>query len=153
MTSPEFAGLWSRRRLLTTGGIGAAGLAVAACGADSSTGPVSPTAASGAPAATAEPSPQADQDLSDTEKVVQFSNWPQYIDEDEGEGTTLQDFTSQTGIDVEYTDDINDSNEFYAKVRTNLEQGRSIDGTSSCSLRRGSSSGSPTDSPLRSTRS
>ncbi len=41
--------------------------------------------------------------------------------------TTLKDFTSSTGIDVVYTDDINDSNEFFAKVQTNLEQGRSID--------------------------
>lgn len=59
--------------------------------------------------------------------MVAFSNWPQYLDEDEGEGTTLTDFIDQTGIDVTYTDDINDSNEFYAKVRANLEQGRSID--------------------------
>ena len=119
----------SRRRLLATGGVGLAGLAAAACGADASPDSPAPpgsTAASGAagssPSATA-----AAQDLSDIEKVVQFSNWPQYIDEDEGEGTTLQDFTAATGIDVTYTDDINDSNEFFAKVRTNLEQGRSID--------------------------
>lgn len=58
---------------------------------------------------------------------MKFSNWPAYLDEDEGDGTTLSDFSDTTGIDVVYTDDINDSNEFFAKVRTTLEQGSSID--------------------------
>lgn len=114
----------TRRRLLAASTVGAAG-AVAACGAggspDASSSVASPSAA-----ASSTPSPSA-SDLSDTERVVAFSNWPQYLDEDEGEGTTLTDFIDQTGIDVTYTDDINDSNEFYAKVRANLEQGRSID--------------------------
>ena len=117
----------SRRQLLATGGAGAVGLALAACGADASTGSPS-TAQAVAPTGSATPSAEpVTQDLSDSEKLVQFSNWPQYIDEDEGEGTTLQDFTSETGIEVIYTDDINDSNEFFAKVRTGLEQGRNID--------------------------
>lgn len=115
----------TRRRVLTTGGVGLAGLVAAACGADATVGeetsaPLDSGSASPTPTPTVE-------DLSATEKLVQFSNWPQYIDEDEGEGTTLGDFTSQTGIEVAYTDDINDSNEFYAKVRTPLEQGQSID--------------------------
>lgn len=60
--------------------------------------------------------------------VLRFSNWPGYIDESEdGTPTTLDDFRSQTGIDVVYTADINDGNEFYAKVRTPLEQGQDID--------------------------
>ncbi len=103
------------------------GLAVAACGADASPDSPAPAASAGSSGAAAPSTEPLTQDLSDSEKIVQFSNWPQYIDEDEGEGTTLQDFTSQTGIEVVYTDDINDSNEFFAKVRTNLEQGRSID--------------------------
>ena len=119
----------SRRRLLAAGGVGAAGVVAAACGADGS--PEAATSPSSAPSVegtTAEPSPEATMaDLSDVEKIVQFSNWPQYLDEDEGDGTTMQDFIDSSGIDVIYTDDINDSNEFYAKVRTNLEQGRSID--------------------------
>jgi len=115
--------------MLATGGLGMVGLAAAACGADAS-----PTSTPAAPAIPTEPgsaaptpSPTAVADLSETEKTLQFSNWPQYLDEDEGEGTTLQEFMTETGIDVVYTDDINDSNEFFAKVRTNLEQGRSID--------------------------
>lgn len=59
--------------------------------------------------------------------VLRFSNWPGYIDESEdGSPTTLDDFRSETGIDVVYTPDINDGNEFYAKVRTQLEQGQDI---------------------------
>lgn len=117
----------SRRRLLATGGLGVAALAAAACGADGSPDATveAPTAGPASGSASAEP--EATQDLSDTERTVLFSNWPQYIDTDEGEGSTLQDFTAETGIDVVYTDDINDSNEFFAKVRANLEQGQSID--------------------------
>ena len=102
----------SRRRLLAAGGVGAAGVVAAACGADGS--PEAATSPSSAPSVegtTAEPSPEATMaDLSDVEKIVQFSNWPQYLDEDEGDGTTMQDFIDSSGIDVIYTDDINDSN-------------------------------------------
>lgn len=119
---------FSRRTLLATSGLGVAGAALAACGAGESAPAASTPAATAAGSAMPEAVPSPSQsDLSDTEKVVQFSNWPQYLDEDEGEGTTMQDFIDESGIDVIYTDDINDSNEFFAKVRTNLEQGRSID--------------------------
>ncbi len=113
----------SRRTLLTAGGLGFVGLASAACGAGA-TGESTPSTSQGS---VAPPSPVAAQDLSATERLVRFSNWPQYIDEDEGDGSTLQDFTASTGIEVAYTDDINDSNEFYAKVRTSLEQGQDIE--------------------------
>lgn len=62
------------------------------------------------------------------EGVVRFSNWPGYIDQaEDGESTTLEDFTALTGIDVTYTEDINDGSEFLAKVRAPLEQGQDID--------------------------
>ncbi|MBI1351613.1 MAG: extracellular solute-binding protein [Actinomycetales bacterium] len=125
MTGPLASRPLTRRRVLTTGGIGLAGLVAAACGTDA-TGVEETAPAAASQSATPTPVATA-QDLSDTEKIVQFSNWPQYIDEDEGEGSTLGDFTAATGIEVAYTDDINDSNEFYAKVRTSLEQGNSID--------------------------
>lgn len=102
----------TRRQLLAAGGITSA-VALSGCGA----APSQPDA---------QRSP-TNSDLSDVEKTVMFSNWPLYIDPDEGDGSTLTDFVAQTGINVVYTDDINDSNEFFAKVRTNLEQGRSID--------------------------
>ena len=116
----------SRRKLLAIGGVGASAATLAACG----TGVTS--SESGAPTVLSQgetpPSPESiASDLSESEKVVYFSNWPQYIDVSKKNPTTLNDFTSSTGIDVVYTDDINDSNDFFAKVQTNLGQGRSID--------------------------
>ena len=104
--APEALSL-TRRKLLT---LAALGTAVSACGTGGSSDETS--------AESLAPSGGPDQ-------PIRFSNWPQYIDTDEP--TTLQIFTEQTGLEVVYTDDINDSAEFFAKVRTNLEQGMSID--------------------------
>ncbi|MDE1045946.1 MAG: spermidine/putrescine ABC transporter substrate-binding protein [Candidatus Nanopelagicales bacterium] len=102
----------SRRRLLQAAGIGSAAMVATACG----TGSSDSTEASAA------------EDMSDSEMVVNWSNWPLYLDEDEDTGgnPSLEEFQSSTGIDVTYTPDINDNNEFYAKVRTQLEQGQDI---------------------------
>ena len=59
-------------------------------------------------------------DVSDTEKELVFSNWPLYIDEDGKRLPTLEDFEKQTGIDVDYNTDVNDNNQFFAKVRNQL---------------------------------
>jgi spermidine/putrescine transport system substrate-binding protein len=116
----------SRRKLLVVGGVGASAASLAACGAGVTMSETS--APTGSSQSETTPSPESiSRDLSDSEKVIYFSNWPQYIDVSKKNPTTLKDFTSSTGIDVVYTDDINDSNEFFAKVQTNLEQGRSID--------------------------
>ena len=63
--------------------------------------------------------------MSDTEKVVNWSNWPAYIDVDDKTKArpTLDAFTKETGIKVNYTEDYNDNDEFYAKVRPLLEAG------------------------------
>ena len=118
----------SRRNLLVAGGVGAGAATLAACGAGTTSNAPTTATPSGTPSDDVTPSPEPSvTDLSESEKVVYFSNWPQYIDVSKKNPTTLGDFISSTGIDVVYTDDINDSNEFFAKVRTNLEQGRSID--------------------------
>jgi len=59
-------------------------------------------------------------DLSEQEKQLAFSNWPLYIDEKGDSYPTLADFEKQTGISVEYTTDVNDNNQFFAKVRNQL---------------------------------
>jgi spermidine/putrescine transport system substrate-binding protein len=102
----------SRRRLLQAAGIGGAAMLATACGTSSG----GSTEASSA------------EDLSDTDMRLNWSNWPSYLDTDEANGTypTLEKFMSSTGIDVTYTEDVNDNNEFFAKVRTQLEQGRDI---------------------------
>jgi spermidine/putrescine transport system substrate-binding protein len=106
----------SRRRLLQVAGIGSAAMVAAACGTGSSD------------SAGGEASASAAEDKSDTEMVVNWSNWPLYLDvnEDTGEYPTLVAFEEATGIDVTYTEDVNDNNEFFAKVRTQLEQGQDI---------------------------
>jgi spermidine/putrescine transport system substrate-binding protein len=116
----------SRRRLLQAAGIGGVAAAAAACGAGG--GSDDPTTG-GATSGSATPEPTGPADLSDTEKVVLWSNWVEYLDVDEETGgyPTLEAFEEATGISVSYTEDINDNNEFYAKVRAQLEQGQSID--------------------------
>jgi spermidine/putrescine transport system substrate-binding protein len=107
----------SRRRLMQVAGIGGAAMVVAACGTggDDTSGGEANEAVSAT-------------DLSDTEMVANWSNWISYldVDEDSGEFPSLVAFEESTGIDVTYTEDINDNNEFFAKVRTQLEQGRDI---------------------------
>jgi spermidine/putrescine transport system substrate-binding protein len=102
----------SRRRLLQVAGIGGVAMLATACG----------TSSGGSTQASAA------EDLSDTEMRLNWSNWPSYLDTDEDAGTypTLEKFMSSTGIDVTYTEDVNDNNEFFAKVRTQLEQGQDI---------------------------
>jgi spermidine/putrescine transport system substrate-binding protein len=60
-------------------------------------------------------------DLSATEAKLAISNWPEYIDVDDGDYiSTLTQFQNATGIAVAYTADVNDNNEFFAKVRNQL---------------------------------
>ena len=59
-------------------------------------------------------------DRSAQEKELVFSNWPLYIDEKGKRLPTLEDFEKQTGIDVTYNTDVNDNNQFFAKVRNQL---------------------------------
>ncbi|HEX7535757.1 MAG TPA: extracellular solute-binding protein [Dermatophilaceae bacterium] len=109
-------GLISRRTAM----VGMAGVSavvgLAACG----------SAGKGSASATAKNRVKAATDLSATEKLVNWSNWPSYMDVDEKtkKHPTLDAFTKQTGIKVNYTEDYNDNNEFYAKVRPLLEAGQ-----------------------------
>jgi spermidine/putrescine transport system substrate-binding protein len=64
-------------------------------------------------------------DGGELETVLNFSNWPFYIDVDKP--TTLQKFTQQTNIKVNYFEDINDNAEYFAKVQGPLSQGNGID--------------------------
>ncbi|NTW39100.1 MAG: spermidine/putrescine ABC transporter substrate-binding protein, partial [Cellulomonadaceae bacterium] len=87
------------RRSVLAGGAGLAGVSalLAACGTGgtssgpSATGPVA--------------------DLSETEKLVRWANWTLYLDYDEDTQAypTLVEFTAQTGIEVDYAEDIEDN--------------------------------------------
>ncbi len=60
-------------------------------------------------------------DMSGTEATLAISNWPEYIDEDDGDVlSTMSLFMAATGIDVAYTPDVNDNVEFFTKVRAQL---------------------------------
>ncbi|MEU6212220.1 spermidine/putrescine ABC transporter substrate-binding protein [Streptomyces sp. NPDC047023] len=99
---PELA--FSRRVMLS--GIGAAGLSAALAGC-------------GVPAAYVPEERRGGPDRSDRDRSVSFSNWPLYIDtddEDEERRPTLEAFSERTGIEVAYTEEINDNDEFFGKV-------------------------------------
>jgi len=60
------------------------------------------------------------------DKLV-ISNWPLYIDPTEGDTLgTVDLFTEETGIDLTYTEDYNDNNEFFAKIQPDLAAGTPI---------------------------
>lgn len=103
---PELA--FSRRATLR--GLGAAGLLAALTGC-------------GVPAAYVPESRREGQDHSASDRSVSFSNWPLYIDtdeEDESRRPTLDAFAEKTGIEVRYTEEINDNDEFFGKISPSL---------------------------------
>lgn len=59
---------------------------------------------------------------------LSIANWPLYIDigEDENERPTLDQFTEQTGITVNYFEDVNSNEEYFAQIREQLDAGESI---------------------------
>ncbi len=86
-------------------GLGAAGL-LGACGIEGAK-------------QTAESCPSTD--LSPKQREVFFSNWPEYIDvNDAGKMPSLMKFTKESGIAVTYNAEINDNNEFFAKIQNQM---------------------------------
>jgi spermidine/putrescine transport system substrate-binding protein len=111
----------TRRTILRNAALG--GLAVAGAGSLAACG----TAPAHKSVPVAQATGHAGTDYSATEKVVNFSNWPAYIDidsKDKNKHPTLDDFKAQTGITVNYTEDINDNNEFYTTVDPMLAAGK-----------------------------
>jgi spermidine/putrescine transport system substrate-binding protein len=106
-------GLVSRRTALVGLGVGLAGVLV---GCDPST--TKKKAPASAPIT----------DFSAAEPVVNWSNWPDYIDvnDDTGDHPTLDAFTRQTGITVNYTEDLNDNEEFFGEIQAQLAAGQDI---------------------------
>ena len=97
----------SRRTFLAGAGGGAVALGLAACAADSNLA--------------------APEDMSATDKTLNWSNWPFYIDEDDdGNYPTLVRFQEQLGIDVNYMVDYDDNNTYFAKVRDQLALGQDM---------------------------
>ena len=60
-------------------------------------------------------------------KTLNFSNWPLYIDNVKGGGhPTLDQFTKKYGVNVKYTEDINDNQSFFGKIQGPLSHGQGI---------------------------
>ncbi|MCQ1579460.1 spermidine/putrescine ABC transporter substrate-binding protein [Streptomyces sp. JL1001] len=108
-------GALTRRSLLRASGMGA--LAV---------GGMATLGACGIPPAKRADAGLASDDHSAKEKVLNFSNWTEYMDvsEDEKSRPTLEAFTERTGIRVKYTEDINDNVEFFGKIKPQLAAGQ-----------------------------
>lgn len=91
-----------KRSALTAGGVALGGGLLAACGKKEE---------APAPAAAAA-----------AKKPVRISNWPFYID-----AKTVPDFEAATGYKAVYSEDVNDNNEFFAKIDEPLKRNQSID--------------------------
>jgi len=100
----------SRRSLLVGAGAIAGATTLAACGTGSTETSTSVV------------------DVSDTEKIVRWANWPLYLDFDEDKKVypTLKAFEEKFGIAATYTEDIDDNNSFYGKVQGQLAIGSDI---------------------------
>jgi len=117
----------SRRGFMAaTGAVGAAA-ALAACGTGSKGG--SSSASGSAAASSGNAAPVATpSDKSDSEKSLVWANWTLYLDYDQEKKVypSLVAFEKESGINVEYKEDIEDNQTFYGKVSGQLGNGQDI---------------------------
>jgi spermidine/putrescine transport system substrate-binding protein len=109
----------TRRDVLRRGvslGLGLPSLAalVAACSAEAPTGGAERTSAS------ASGFPWDDQEVAGR---LDFANWPYYIDAKQGERPSLEAFTKETGIEINYKPVINGNAQFFASIEPALSAG------------------------------
>ncbi|MBN9150041.1 MAG: spermidine/putrescine ABC transporter substrate-binding protein [Cryobacterium sp.] len=102
--SPAF----SRRAVIQGAGIGASALLLAAC-------------STGAP-----PAPQAATDKSDSQKSLRFDSRDTYRNTTGEDFPLLDQFSTDTGISVTYTNAVSDDNVYYSKVKNQLKMGHDI---------------------------
>lgn len=72
--------------------------------------------------------PTAAADLSDAEQRLGWANWTLYLDYDDQSKTypTLEKFIKQSGIDVQYSEDIDSNDSYYGKIQGQLAAGQDI---------------------------
>ena len=106
----------SRRGMLAgAGGLGLAAF-LAACG----------TGGTGTGGGTSSAGPA--EDVSDSEKTLNWANWTLYLDYDDSAGTypSLEAFSAETGIDVNYSEDVDGNDTYFGKVQGQLSSGQDI---------------------------
>jgi spermidine/putrescine transport system substrate-binding protein len=110
--------VFGRRRFLS-GAVGAAGWAIAAAA-----GACTPVRR-GEPEASASPSPGSADWWAAQRRVglLNFANWPYYIDRHKGSRPSLELFMREKAITVNYYRPIRDMQSFYARIRPILESG------------------------------
>jgi spermidine/putrescine transport system substrate-binding protein len=112
MTMPRI----SRRDALRGAGLLSASAVLAACGVEGSSSD--------------DEAPQASGFWASQTKAGQldFANWPLYMDQEKKGGKTLypslQDFTKETGIKVNYKEVINENDAFLGKINPSLQAGQ-----------------------------
>ncbi|MFP5334625.1 MAG: PotD/PotF family extracellular solute-binding protein [Actinomycetes bacterium] len=112
----------TRRGVLRGAGALGIGAFLAACGTGGGTG-----GGGGSAGGTASPGLTPATDLSDSEKVVNWANWTLYLDQDDdGTYPSLVAFTEQTGIEVNYSEDIDGNDTYYGKIQGQLANGDDI---------------------------
>lgn len=106
----------SRRALLGTGLAAGTGLALTGC--------APPEPPSGGVANLDLP-----KDVSASDKTLKWANWTAYLDMNgkETRSPSLDAFMEKTGIEVTYSEDIDDNDSYYAKVGPQLRADQSID--------------------------
>ncbi len=117
LTEPRF----TRRQALKVGGAGAGALSIgallSACGVAGTANNSSKSSSVGT-AAWWKKQKQAG--------ILDFANWPLYIDTSHGKHPSLEQFTKATGIKVNYFEVIQDNAPFYAQISPTLRSGQSI---------------------------
>jgi len=111
-----------RRRFLQGTALTGVAAFIAACG---TTGTGSPSPEETGGETSAEPSVGGGEQSPSAE--LNFANWPLYIDTDDDDPSkhkTLEDFTAQYGTVVNYSEVINDNDEFFGTIRPALDGGQ-----------------------------
>ena len=101
-------------------------LILAACGIgpEDSAGPSPADPGDSGATGTAAPSESA-VGGEEPEDELNFANWPLYIDQDDdGNSATIQQFEESTGVDVTYTEAIEDNSSFFGTVQPALAAGQ-----------------------------
>jgi spermidine/putrescine transport system substrate-binding protein len=105
----------TRRTVLAGAGLGIASVTLAAC----------------APGGAKHLTPA--KDLSASQHVVTWDNWPYYMDDnDNPQSPTIQGFEKQTGIQVTYQTNVDDNNTYYARVKNQLLAGKDTGADTMC---------------------